>query len=516
MNDKEQYKTYLMLKLQQQISAGNSPSEGSVVSEDSQDKTIVKEATQLRENYRQILDDIAQNAHILYGSRTKDGMASLVVEDIATFIDRARQYIELHNPYRSEQELLTRCTAFDNETFAAHWESLYPYLQKRYVMKELNLSFYIDEFPVVGMEEYTYLRMEFLSDWESALLRKEIAYELEILGRARKQIERHIAERVKIFYGCNYSSVELGLFWGIQPGMWQRKTFNLLQMLSAVCKRNPTIQILLDALGRGDGRQQERQTQLEEQSSSRAMKFSHASRSDIDGIGESNRLDALLPTEIALLGDASLEQTFYKKYVERRLQTFDFRSQTPVKVQAEQLETTSLGPGPYIVCLDTSGSMSGIPEEVAKAICYGLVLRSRAEERACYLISYSIDIEVLNLSDWEQQQEQIVNFLSYSFHGGTDLEPALKEALRMLQCDEYSLADVLVISDFEVWDLSLETITAINGVRERNTLFHSLEFGWGGNNEVLAQFDVCWYYDHHTNRIRQRKLGNRRIHFEKE
>ena len=494
-----------MLKLKQQISAGKSSSEGSVVSEDSWDETIAKEGTQFRESYRQVLDDIAQNAHILYGSRTIDGMASLVTEDIATLIDNVRQNIELHNPYRSEQDLLARCMAFDNGTFAAHWDLLYPYLQKRYAVKELNLPFYIDEFPVIGMEEYTYLRMEFLSDWESALLRKEIAYELEILSRARRQIEKHIAERIKIFYGCNYSPVELGLFWGIQPEMWQQKTFNLLQMLSAVCKRNPTIQILLDALGRGGGKQQERQTQLEEQSFSRVMKFSHASRPDIDGIGESNRLDALLPTEIALLGDASLEQTFYKKYVERRLQTFDFRSQTPVKVQAEQSKTTPLGPGPYIVCLDTSGSMSGIPEEVAKAICYGLILRSCAEKRACYLISYSIDVEVFNLADWEQQQEQIVNFLSYSFHGGTDLEPALKKALQMLQNEDYILADVLVISDFEVRDLSLETITAINSVRERNTLFHSLEVGWGGNNVVLAQFDACWYYDHHTNRIQQRK-----------
>ena len=494
-----------MLKLKQQISAGKSSSEGSVVSEDSWDETIAKEGTQFRESYQQVLDDIAQNAHILYGSRTIDGMASLVTEDIATLIDNVRQNIELHNPYRSEQDLLARCMAFDNGTFAAHWDLLYPYLQKRYAVKELNLPFYIDEFPVIGMEEYTYLRMEFLSDWESALLRKEIAYELEILSRARRQIEKHIAERIKIFYGCNYSPVELGLFWGIQPEMWQQKTFNLLQMLSAVCKRNPTIQILLDALGRGGGKQQERQTQLEEQSFSRVMKFSHASRPDIDGIGESNRLDALLPTEIALLGDASLEQTFYKKYVERRLQTFDFRSQTPVKVQAEQSKTTPLGPGPYIVCLDTSGSMSGIPEEVAKAICYGLILRSCAEKRACYLISYSIDVEVFNLADWEQQQEQIVNFLSYSFHGGTDLEPALKKALQMLQNEDYILADVLVISDFEVRDLSLETITAINSVRERNTLFHSLEVGWGGNNVVLAQFDACWYYDHHTNRIQRRK-----------
>ena len=75
----------------------------------------------------------------------------------------------------------------------------------------------------------------------------------------------------------------------------------------------------------------------------------------------------------------------------------------------------------------------------------------------------------------------------------------------MLQNEDYILADVLVISDFEIRDLSLETITAINSVRERNTLCHSFEVGWGGNNVVLAQFDACWYYDHHTNRIQRRK-----------
>lgn len=160
--------------------------------------------------------------------------------------------------------------------------------------------------------------------------------------------------------------------------------------------------------------------------------------------------------------------------------------------------------------------MSGKPEQIAKAICYGLLLRSRAELRACYLITYSTDIEVLNLADWERQQEQIVNFLTYSFYGGTNLELALEEALRILQSEDYSLADVLVISDFEVGDLSSETITAIYRVRGRNTLFHALEIDWGGNDEVLDLFDIRWYYDHHTNRIRRRKSENRGYHFEKE
>lgn len=324
MNDKEQYKTYLMLSLRQRISADNPSDKESDISGNSWNEAVAEEVPQLRESYRQVLDDISQNAHILYGSQTIDGMASLVVEDIATLIDNARQYIELHNPYRSERDLLNRCTAFDNETFAAHWNLLHPYLQKRYVVKELDLPFYIDEFPVTSMEEYTYLRMEFLSDWESALLRKEIAYELELLARARKQLEKYIGERIKTYYGSNYSPVELGLFWGVTPGKWQQQTINLLQMFLAVCKGNPTIQTLLEALGRGKGQQQERRIQIEEQTSSRTMKFFHATRSDIDGIGESNRPDALLPTEIALLGDASLELTFYKKYVERRMQTIIF------------------------------------------------------------------------------------------------------------------------------------------------------------------------------------------------
>lgn len=35
-----------------------------------------------------------------------------------------------------------------------------------------------------------------------------------------------------------------------------------------------------------------------------------------------------------------------------------------------------------------------------------------------------------------------------SFHGGTDASPALEEALRMLNTNDYKEADVLMISDF--------------------------------------------------------------------
>jgi uncharacterized protein with von Willebrand factor type A (vWA) domain len=41
-------------------------------------------------------------------------------------------------------------------------------------------------------------------------------------------------------------------------------------------------------------------------------------------------------------------------------------------------------------------------------------------------------------------------FLDGGFHGGTDLRPALDESLRVMEQAQFSLADVVVISDFRI------------------------------------------------------------------
>lgn len=140
-----------------------------------------------------------------------------------------------------------------------------------------------------------------------------------------------------------------------------------------------------------------------------------------------------------------------------------------------------------------------------QAICYGLLLRSREERRACYLISFSLHVEVLDLADWEGQQARITDFLAHSFCGGTDLTPAIDEALRMLRSDTYRLADVLVISDFELDDFPEKTSAAISEVQSFNVRFHALQIGRGGNESTLRHFDVRWEYNHRNHRIVQRE-----------
>lgn len=147
-----------------------------------------------------------------YGSRTIDGIAELAAEDIATYIDSVGQDIEEHNPYKSERELYERCKAFDDDKFAEHWDRLHPYLAERYQPRELNVPFYIDKFPMQAVDEYTATRQEFLHDWDIALLRKEIVYELEILMRVRRKLEKYIADRIRPFYNSNYTAAEIGFF----------------------------------------------------------------------------------------------------------------------------------------------------------------------------------------------------------------------------------------------------------------------------------------------------------------
>ena len=100
-----------------------------------------------------------------------------------------------------------------------------------------------------------------------------------------------------------------------------------------------------------------------------------------------------------------------------------------------------------ILCIDTSGSMSGDPEVVAKAVSLALVMRARQEKRKCYLIKFSTGIDAQNVGDGASL-DAIIGFLSSSFNGGTDADQALKAGIKVMEQNDYRKADLLVVSDF--------------------------------------------------------------------
>ena len=116
------------------------------------------------------------------------------------------------------------------------------------------------------------------------------------------------------------------------------------------------------------GRMNKEEREFEEQERSvkilkNEWQIEHATKAELVGICESDDLNNLLPSEIALLSDESIETCFFKKYSEKKLMTFEYEARILARkeetIKQKQLISKIKEKGPIIICVDTSGSMHG-------------------------------------------------------------------------------------------------------------------------------------------------------------
>ena len=151
--------------------------------------------------------------------------------------------------------------------------------------------------------------------------------------------------------------------------------------------------------------------------------------------------------------------------------------------------------GPFIVCVDTSGSMEGTPEHIAKVLCFGILKMAAKEQRKCFLINFSTGIQTLDLQHISNNVDELAHFLSMSFQGGTDISLALHESIEQLNTKNYKEADVLVISDFVMYKLDPRLVKMMQHEQsQNNTQFHSLVISDQAVEEVIEVFDHVWVY----------------------
>lgn len=170
---------------------------------------------------------------------------------------------------------------------------------------------------------------------------------------------------------------------------------------------------------------------------------------EIQHLNFSNDLSNVLPNELALSMDPDTETLFRLKYVERQLASYYKEGVTTRKNQSkhqEKRKSNNEEQGPIILCVDTSGSMFGMPEKVAKACAFYLAGMAIKEKRSCFIINFSIEIETLEINE-HTGISKVAQFLAKSFNGGTDVEPALMMARETMKKDNFKKADILVISD---------------------------------------------------------------------
>ncbi|RJX71367.1 ATPase RavA stimulator ViaA [Vibrio sinensis] len=218
---------------------------------------------------------------------------------------------------------------------------------------------------------------------------------------------------------------------------------------------------------------------------------------DIVGIHESDDLNKLLPNETMFLAYPELEVVFYKHLADKRLMNYRVqgKSRTLRKVKAHKPDNAQVDieKGPFIVCIDASGSMSGFPEQCAKAMAYALMQIALAEDRECYVILFSTEQITYELTRQDGLREAS-DFLSYSFHGGTDLEPVLMKSIELMSSGTYKNADMVVVSDFIAPKQSEEMLTKVESLKQNKNRFHAISLSKYGNPELMSMFDHCWSY----------------------
>jgi uncharacterized protein with von Willebrand factor type A (vWA) domain/uncharacterized protein with HEPN domain len=354
------------------------------------------------------------------------------------------------------------------------------------------------------LHEAQSLHKNFLKDWEKQLFDKHHRFELEAIDNARnnfmEQLYKKVSEFNKLKELLEPFTKDLGRLWDLSGGTWKNSGFELLKKYADVLENDKAVQELAAMLGRYRKSEKEiEELEIEKVIVRPKFKPRHASKGEVIGIRESDDISSMLPIEAATLLNPATKPIFLKKFAEKKLTTYDFKNQfgdtKKITTKEKQFQEKEDGKGPIIICVDTSGSMHGTPEKVAKTICFALTKIALREKRKCYLISFSTKIQTKELSDLQNSLDKLIDFLGMSFNGGTDANPALEKSLEMLEANDYKKADVLMVSDFVMDALSKEVTEKIETAKTNKTRFHSLTISDNANMNVIKQFNHNWNYN---------------------
>jgi len=463
------------------------------------------------------LDHIFLQADLQELLQDRPVLAQQVSSDTLRWIRKAYRDIQQKNPYEQETERLGAYDVMPQSRWVQAWYAVTDYLKNIYDREEIDTGFYAQKFKQLvqnkpyeeisaeNKNEIRKISQDLLARWDALLQAKLLAYQLKKLEESQESYKELLEAKVEEYQKLSNLLMPFaeytGKYWDMSRALWEDTSFDLLKKYHDLLQNEDSIRQLADMLGK----MREAEIVTEEEELDRVIVKKQwyedtTLKSEIVGVHESDDISNLLSSEIALLSDEATETAFFKKFADKELLTFQYTDQqlvtsdhhfTEVDQRIKQKEK-----GPFIVCVDTSDSMSGKPEQIAKVLCFAILKMAAEENRRAYLINFSVGIKTIDLYNIADSLDDIAAFLRMSFSAGTDISLAFYEVFRQLEGENYEDADVLVISDFVMYKLEDDIISRIKYHQQNNnTQFHSLILHHDPNAEVIQYFDNVWIYD---------------------
>lgn len=491
---------------------------------------------QFAQNAEKMLSEILSYEGAKGYLSSHEGLSENIQTDILEWILKSQRKLEKENPFVDEaifiaqqKKLSAEEIALDlsaeNSKIKYHYKrlpSVSDSKRRSIAQSNLDFDFYAKAFSAQKIveksendeekiswksaEELETLRRNFISDMEKELVERKNKWEQQQIDEMRKAFLEELYKKIDNFIRLEKQLSpfikNLGRLWDLSETTFETSGFEVLEQFAKLLEQDESLQELAELLGKQSRAQSTFEKELRDKTVIKTEWHPKpAYRGEINGLRYSNDISAVLPSELALLKNPAAKKLFQLKFAQKQLLSFQYQNMNATSKEETEQEEVSVEKkeqkGPIIICVDTSGSMSGTPENIAKTVTFALSKIAIEEERKCYMISFSTEIETLDLSDFKNENSlsKLVQFLRMRFNGGTDANPALRHAVEMLQKDGYKNADVLMISDFVMGTLADDLVKAIEAEKEKNTNFYSLIIGSSGNNGTIECFNHNWLYD---------------------
>jgi len=465
--------------------------------------------------FRRALDDLFAVEQLLPTLQQNERITQQIILDTLYWIRKTYDKVRQDNPYEYEVKRLEMWAITPMHVFVGRWQVLINYLKGVYPKEELDVDFYRDRFNgLIGSKKLDdigradrdkaeLILTDLLAQWDARLNAKILAHQLNKLEEEKQAymdlMEAKVQEYQNLMSLLTPFTDYLG--WDMSRELWEDSSFDVLQEYNDILEDEASIKELAELLGR----MREAEIEIEEETFEKTIIRQEwvpdeESRAEIVGVHESDDLSNMISSEAGFLGDSATEDLFLKRFADKQLVTFRYEDRKLVKSEDKFTEVhqrvRQKEKGPFIICVDTSESMVGRPEQIAKVLALGILKMATRENRRAYLINFSIGIKTIDLYDIANSIDELAQFLRMSFHGGTDISLPLYEALNQLKTNNYQDADVLVVSDFIMYRIDNRVLQDVaNQQHNHGTQFHSLTLSDDPNTQVIEQFDTNWIYD---------------------
>ena len=296
------------------------------------------------------------------------------------------------------------------------------------------------------------------------------------------------------------------LNWDDLKGQLNRREWTEARRIGGLLERLPALAQFIDGVGRRElaahqplARTATPQAQAADQAAPRPTDDDERLPvpTAVDGVHRSHALARMTGSESLNLTHPVLRRLWRARFAEAQLLTYDDRAREPrpnprplPEGAAARVQHAPLGRGPLIVCLDTSGSMQGAPENVAKACVLQALRSAHAGDRACRLLAFGGPGELLErpLTRDAAGLDALLDLMGQAFDGGTDVQTPIERAIEQVQQQGWQDADVLIVSDGE-FGLTPATLAALRQAKERLGLrVHGILIG---DRETIGLVEIC-------------------------